>query len=121
MPQTTVPDFGSVRALADQLMHATLQRANAGTLRGSDTERCATIMAAFKDWSEASQRSELVERAHEIAELGRVIGAQGRELLSNVLPRSKEAIREVAAEAVRIALTESAKTNGRRRNSRTAK
>ena len=57
------------RTFADAVMLRTLQRAHDGELRRGEAEQSAAVMAAFKDWSESSQRSELVENGHRIIEL----------------------------------------------------
>ena len=117
MPNTNPEPSSTARELADQLMLDVLRRARDGKLRRGETERVRAVMAAFKDWSDSSQRCELIERATEIAAIGREIGAQARNLPNDMLERTKRAISEAVAEAVRAAIKqELTKAKGRTRN-----
>lgn len=104
------------KELADALMLSALQRAHDAKLKRGEAQDLLAIMQAYKAWSGASQRSELVERSKEIAAIGHELAARRMELPDDLLERTKAAVRTAVGSAVRDTMTEEfAKANGRAR------
>ncbi|HEV3089987.1 MAG TPA: hypothetical protein VGX91_00940 [Candidatus Cybelea sp.] len=93
------------KALADELLLGTLQRAHDGQLRRGEAESCRAIMAAYETWSSASQRCELLERSGQIIALARELEARERGI-PDIIERMKAGVRE----AVKGAITETKST-----------
>lgn len=75
-------ESNEVAVIATALLHATLSKAVNGGVKLHEADACARLMTAYRDWSEASKRDELVERSREIKELAQMLGAQGERVIA---------------------------------------
>lgn len=106
----------TMKQLADDVMHTTLQRASEGSLRGSDAERCASIMTAFRNWSEASLRSDMLEMGEEIIGLAQELKSRETLVPEKVLEQTRQAVRNAVISAMRETMAEEfTKANSSRR------
>jgi hypothetical protein len=99
-------DPGSHKALADELLLRTLQRAHEGTLKRGEAQSVHELMQAYRVWSEASQWHETVAVAKEITALARELEAREREI-PDIIERVKSGVRE----AVKGAIAETTSTD----------
>lgn len=121
--QTPKPnDLETAKSLADEIMVSTLLRARDGKLRRGEAHSASELMQAFKNWSDGSQRCELVERAGDIKRLAGEVIEQGNRLTAELAARTKEIIRDAVAqgvEAASAANAERAVPNRKRARART--
>jgi hypothetical protein len=84
MVKPELPELANeIEMLATAALLSTLRRATRG-IKIAEANACATLMAAYRDWTEASRKDELIERAVELKQIAQAVGSQSNAHLAKV-------------------------------------